>query len=109
MSIFTRMQHFTADPTFDMVVGKLMCFLSPELSNEERARYATPPDPQPGHLPGAAIIRATDLTSMVFLMSVLPSTPILIGGFERGMKVRASALSRMWLSNGVSMARTLRS
>jgi glycosyltransferase involved in cell wall biosynthesis len=58
MSIFTRMQHFTAEATFDMVVGKLMCFLSPELSNEERARYAMPPDPQQGHLPGAAIIRA---------------------------------------------------
>lgn len=57
-SIFTRMQHFSADPTFDMVVGKLMCFLSPELSDEERTRYAAPPEPQQGHLPGAAIIRA---------------------------------------------------
>lgn len=57
-SIFTRMQHFSADPTFDMVVGKLICFLSPELSEEERTRYAPPPEPQQGHLPGAAIIRA---------------------------------------------------
>jgi len=57
-SILTRMQHFSADPTFDMVVGKLRCFLSPELSDEERARYAPPPEPQQGHLPGAAIIRS---------------------------------------------------
>ena len=57
-SIFTRMQHFSIDPTFDMVVGKLTCFLSPELSDEERIRYAPPLEPQQGHLPGAAIIRA---------------------------------------------------
>ena len=57
-SIFTRMQHFSADPTVDMVVGKLICFLSPELSDEERTRYAVPSEPQQGHLPGAAIIRA---------------------------------------------------
>ena len=54
-----------------MVVGKLMCFLSPELSNEERARYATPTDPQSGHLPGAAIIRAAAFDKYGLLMSVL--------------------------------------
>src|SRR5581483_9904986 len=57
-SIFTRMQHFLADATFDMVVGKVTCFLSPELPDDDRNRYAVPSEPQQGHLPGAAIIRA---------------------------------------------------
>jgi glycosyltransferase involved in cell wall biosynthesis len=57
-SVVKRMRHFSADPTLDMVVGKLRCFLSPELPEEARGRYVVPSEPQQGHLPGAAIIRA---------------------------------------------------
>jgi glycosyltransferase involved in cell wall biosynthesis len=57
-SISTRMRYFLEEPALDMVTGKLLCFLSPELSDQERARYVVPLEPQQGHLPGAAIIRA---------------------------------------------------
>lgn len=57
-SISTRMRYFLEAPDLDMVIGKLLCFFSPELSAEERARYVMPLAPQQGHLPGAAIIRA---------------------------------------------------
>jgi glycosyltransferase involved in cell wall biosynthesis len=57
-SISTRMRYFPEGPALDMVIGKLVCFFSPELSDEERARYVMPVAPQQGHLPGAAIIRA---------------------------------------------------
>ncbi len=52
------MRYFLEEPALDMVTGKLLCFLSPELSDQERARYVVPLEPQQGHLPGAAIIRA---------------------------------------------------
>ncbi len=57
-SIAIRMRHFASDATLDIVTGKLVCFLSPEMTVEERNRYMVPADPQQGHLPGAAIIRS---------------------------------------------------
>ncbi len=58
-SISTRMQVMQSDPVLDIVVGKLECFISPEMPHEERLRYQLPPVPQVGHLPGASIIRAS--------------------------------------------------
>lgn len=58
-SISVRMEALLAEPELDMVVGKLECFVSPEIPAEASARYVLPPEPQPGHLPGAAIIRAS--------------------------------------------------
>jgi glycosyltransferase involved in cell wall biosynthesis len=57
-SIAVRMHHFASDTTLDIVTGRLVCFLSPEMAIEERGRYVVPPEPQQGHLPGAAIIRS---------------------------------------------------
>ncbi|MBK6741483.1 MAG: glycosyltransferase [Hydrogenophilales bacterium] len=58
-SISVRMAILLAEPQLDMVVGKLECFVSPEIPADECARYVLPPAPQLGHLPGAAIIRAS--------------------------------------------------
>lgn len=54
-----RMRHMLADPALDMVAGRLMCFLTPNMSEEDRRRFMVPPEPQQGHLPGAAIIRVS--------------------------------------------------
>jgi glycosyltransferase involved in cell wall biosynthesis len=58
-SISGRMEILLAEPGLDMVVGKLECFVSPEIPAAECARYLLPAEPQLGHLPGAAIIRAS--------------------------------------------------
>ncbi len=57
-SISVRMAHFDSDPMLDIVTGRLVCFLSPEMTIDDHGRYRVPPEPQQGHLPGAAIIRA---------------------------------------------------
>jgi glycosyltransferase involved in cell wall biosynthesis len=58
-SLRVRMRHFASDTTLDIVTGRLACFLSPEMEADERLRYQVPSEPQQGHLPGAAIIRAS--------------------------------------------------
>ena len=58
-SLSVRMKHFASDTALDIVTGRLVCFLSPEMAAEERRRYLVPSEPQHGHLPGAAIIRAS--------------------------------------------------
>lgn len=58
-SIAVRLEYFEASPMLDIVAGRLMCFLSPDMTVQDRGRYKVPLDPQQGHLPGAAIIRAT--------------------------------------------------
>lgn len=57
-SIEIRMQALVADTSLDGVVGRLSCFFSPELSDEQRAKYRLPAESQSGHLTGVSIIRA---------------------------------------------------
>jgi glycosyltransferase involved in cell wall biosynthesis len=58
-SLSVRMKHFSCDTALEIVTGRLVCFLSPEMTAEERRRYRVPAEPQRGHLPGASIIRAS--------------------------------------------------
>lgn len=57
-AIARRMAFLGENPHCDMVAGRICCFLSPDLPEQDRGRYEVPAEPQQGHLPGAALIRA---------------------------------------------------
>ena len=68
-----------------------------------------PPDPQPGHLPGAAIIRAAAFDKYGLLderLAVNADLDWWVRARDEGARVR---LIEVWLSIGVSMGGTLRS
>lgn len=44
-------------PEYDLVVGRLKAFISPDLPSEVAARFAVPAEPQSGHLPGTTLTR----------------------------------------------------
>jgi glycosyltransferase involved in cell wall biosynthesis len=57
-SIATRMAVFHSHPGTDLVVGQMLCFISPELVRQDATCYRLPSGPQRGGLPGASIVRA---------------------------------------------------
>ncbi len=63
-SIELRMQAFASDPSLDGVVGRFTCFYSPELDDEQCARFKLPAGAQQGHLAGASIMRAAVFTRL---------------------------------------------
>ncbi len=71
-SIEMRMHALAADPSYDGVVGRFSCFLSPELDDEQCAQFKLPAGPQKGHMVGASIIRAETFARL--------------GGLDEGLK-----------------------
>lgn len=56
-SISILMQNLQAE--HDMITGKFESFVSPELAEHQKQRYAPPHGPQRGHLPGTTLVRAS--------------------------------------------------
>lgn len=50
-------ERLRRDETLDMVFGHVQQFHSPDLSPEDRARLACPPEAMPGYVPSAMVIR----------------------------------------------------
>jgi len=48
---------FVEEPQLDMVFGHVVYFISPELSLAQREEIYCPPDPVPGYLPSAMMVR----------------------------------------------------
>lgn len=54
-----QLAQFEADPDLDISFTMMQCFLSPELSDEIKARRHCPPDPAPGQLPPTVLVKKT--------------------------------------------------
>lgn len=58
-AIRTLMAAHQDDPSYDVVVGQLESFISPDLPPAVASRFQLPAGPQRGHLSGSALVRAT--------------------------------------------------
>ena len=56
-----QVQTMTQDPTLDIVLGHVQQFISPELEPALQAKLICPPEPMPGYLPGAMLVRRASL------------------------------------------------
>jgi len=61
-SIASRIALFHERPSTDLVVGQMVCFVSPELEQQAASRYRVPSQPQRGGLPGATLVRTSFAT-----------------------------------------------
>jgi glycosyltransferase involved in cell wall biosynthesis len=50
-------ERFVHQPDLDMVFGLVQQFISPELSETVRNKLVCPPDPMPGYVPGAMLVK----------------------------------------------------
>ena len=58
-AIRTLMARHDDDQDYDIVVGRLESFVSPDLPADVATRFHVPAEPQRGHLSGSAIVRAS--------------------------------------------------
>ena len=100
-SLAVRMAAFQNDPSTEAVLGRYLAFHSPELNDQQQARFVLTKEPQRGHVGGTTIFRAEVFNRVGQFNELLTSGPDL----DWFIRAKDQEISMRYLSDIVSHRR----
>jgi glycosyltransferase involved in cell wall biosynthesis len=76
-SLATRWAATVADPSVELVSGRVVQFVSPELPDDAKARFKFDPSPSRGQVMGAVLVRTSVFSAVGLFDESLPSAAVI--------------------------------